>query len=111
MFAAARTMLPLVVCGIVVMMIGNLPLISAQTECGDVNTLFTECGRYIQPFGGRTPPSPQCCQALGNTNVTCLCQYLESYEMIFSMEKIVYVLEQCEMPLASGTQCGSYTAP
>nr|XP_007142337.1 hypothetical protein PHAVU_008G271900g [Phaseolus vulgaris]ESW14331.1 hypothetical protein PHAVU_008G271900g [Phaseolus vulgaris] len=109
MFAGARTML--VVCGIVVMVMVNLPLISAQAECGDVLRVSNECGGYIQRFGGKTPPSQQCCDALGNTDVKCLCRYLGRYEMFYSMEKIVYVLNECKMPLPSGTQCGSYTAP
>jgi len=103
-----RVFVMLVVCGIVVMVIGNLPLISAQFECGgDPETIGTDCGEYIQRSGEKTPPSPQCCEALKPTDVNCLCKYFGMFEMIFSTEKIVYVLNQCQKPLASGTKCGS----
>ncbi|WVY89685.1 hypothetical protein V8G54_035199 [Vigna mungo] len=106
-FTDARMML--MMCGIVVMVMamGKLPLISAQLECGNVFGVYMQCDRYIRREGATVPPSTQCCDALKDSNVTCMCPYFAEYEDTYSMEKVIYVLNYCGRPLASGTQCGS----
>ncbi|QCE01764.1 hypothetical protein DEO72_LG7g3064 [Vigna unguiculata] len=96
----------LMVCGIVAMVM--VPLISAQFECGNVFAIYWECDQYIQRSGPMVPPSGACCRALDGSNVTCLCQYFAEYESRYSTEKVVYVLSECGMPLASGTKCGKF---
>ncbi|XP_014504282.1 protein LIM3-like [Vigna radiata var. radiata] len=108
-FADARMML--MMCGIVVMMMAMGPLISAQLECRNVFGVYMQCGRYIEREGATVPPSSQCCSALERSNVTCMCPYFADYEDTYSTEKVIYVLNYCETPLASGTKCGNYTAP
>ncbi|RDX94312.1 hypothetical protein CR513_23317, partial [Mucuna pruriens] len=62
-----------------------------------------ECGRYIQNGGAMIPPS----QVIQNVDVPCLCQNVNPFvELFISMEKAVYVMRYCGIPIAPGTQCG-----
>ncbi|KAG2390803.1 uncharacterized protein HKW66_Vig0134360 [Vigna angularis] len=110
-FADARMMLMMCGIGVMVMAMGKLPLISAQWECGNVWGVYMQCDRYVRREGPTVQPSPGCCNALESSNVTCLCPYFAQHEDTYSIDKVIYVLNYCGTPLASGTKCGNYTAP
>lgn len=76
-------------------------------EYGDNKAIGLKCGRYVSRIGPKEPPSPACCQALEGADIPCLCQYFTIYALLFSLEKGVYVLNSCGIPVPPGTRCGS----
>ncbi|CAN1751121.1 hypothetical protein LINPERHAP1_LOCUS4241 [Linum perenne] len=82
---------------------------SAQTYCNaDLSSLMSQCWKYVQKSGSKSPPSPGCCAALKPVDLSCACPYVsKSVEGYVSMDKVVYVARTCGMNLAAGTKCGS----
>ncbi|CAN1751122.1 hypothetical protein LINPERHAP1_LOCUS4241 [Linum perenne] len=69
---------------------------------------MSQCWKYVQKSGSKSPPSPGCCAALKPVDLSCACPYVsKSVEGYVSMDKVVYVARTCGMNLAAGTKCGS----
>ncbi|KAF9592409.1 hypothetical protein IFM89_014899 [Coptis chinensis] len=78
----------------------------------DVPVLIIQCRQYVAKAGPKVPPSSECCQVVKRVDIPCICSLVQStIELFISMEKAVYVAEQCGRPVAPGFVCGSYTVP
>ncbi|KAG4961877.1 hypothetical protein GLYMA_14G018900v4 [Glycine max] len=96
----------LVVAGIVA-----VPRISGQVCNGNLGTIQEECEEYYKPGGPTIPPSTECCNALRNVDVPCMCRLANNFQSYFSGGKVVYTLRQCGKDVPPGTTCGGYRAP
>ncbi|XP_010451201.1 PREDICTED: uncharacterized protein LOC104733313 [Camelina sativa] len=61
-----------------------------------------------------TPPRPSqgCCNLLHIIGMKCVCEVInKEIEAIIDMQKLVNFAAACGLPLAPGSQCGSYLVP
>ncbi|OAY74458.1 hypothetical protein ACMD2_06835 [Ananas comosus] len=78
----------------------------------DIVHLIQYCYEFVQIKGPKIPPSITCCLVVRSTDMPCACKHVnKEAEKIISMEKVSYVAERCDRPLAHGSKCGSYTVP
>lgn len=89
---------------IVGILISGGNFVSSQGQC-DFQALQV-CWDYVKKEGDMIPPSPECCNAIKNSDVQCICQHLPPAVCpLISMKKVAYVAEYCKKPL-SGQKCG-----
>ncbi|XP_043707443.1 uncharacterized protein LOC122656843 [Telopea speciosissima] len=82
--------------------------------CGlDIPGLVYTCLPIIQrPVVEKVTKSQWCCNVVKKVEIPCVCKYItKKLEEQFSMDKAVYVAEQCGVTLPLGMICGSYTIP
>ncbi|KAI9117789.1 hypothetical protein K1719_011204 [Acacia pycnantha] len=115
MATASSYFLGLTLCVVIgITMLCNFHGVSAQMECGGtpISELMAKCQQYIMPPGPKTQPSAECCSAIKDADMPCLCKHVtKEIEKIVSMDKVVYVCRTCGKDLPAGTQCGSYKVP
>ncbi|KAJ1435952.1 Bifunctional inhibitor/plant lipid transfer protein/seed storage helical domain [Sesbania bispinosa] len=93
-----------------ILVLGNLPNISGQSECApDIGAVITECEQYVVKQGPKIPPSKACCVASKGVDLLCFCKYLtREIEKIISFDKILYAANFCHVKIPpAGTKCGS----
>ncbi|KDP22136.1 hypothetical protein JCGZ_25967 [Jatropha curcas] len=64
-----------------------------------------QCASSITLTGPLIPPSIECCQALRDIAINCLCSFIT--QLPFSVEKVIYISGSCGLTIPSGTVCGS----
>lgn len=70
--------------------------------------LMTQCAMFVQKNLPKTIPSPGCCEVIKSVDIPCVCQHItKDIERMIDMEKVVFVAQSCDRPLAHGTKCGS----
>ncbi|CAL4954086.1 unnamed protein product [Urochloa decumbens] len=79
----------------------------------NLKDLVNECKQYVMhPDSPKIPPSASCCGEVQKVDIPCMCSKVtKKIEKLVSMEKVLYVMRKCEMPVKSGFHCGSYTIP
>ncbi|CAL1362187.1 unnamed protein product [Linum trigynum] len=85
-------------------------LVAAEAECGvDVGNVVSSCGQFVSKGGPKTPPSPQCCNALNGADVPCACKNLltPTIQGLIDMNKAVFVGRSCGLSIPAGMKCGS----
>ncbi|KAJ1383407.1 Bifunctional inhibitor/plant lipid transfer protein/seed storage helical domain [Sesbania bispinosa] len=95
------------------LVLNNMPNISAETDCGgDIDSILKECGKFIQKKGSKIPPSPKCCGTLKSVDFTCLCGALTITPEVGDLidgEKTIYVAIACGLHIPKvGTKCGPH---
>lgn len=82
-------------------------MVSGQCR-GDLNGLMSQCAVYVQKSGPKAEPSVECCKVVKSVDVPCVCGHIpKEAEQMISMDKAVYVVEFCGVPLHHGMKCGS----
>ena len=96
---------PVVLLVIAGILISGRNIVSGQGQC-DFQALKV-CWDYVKKEGDMIPPSPDCCNAIQKTDMSCICQHLPpGICTVISMKKVVYVTDYCKKPLG-GPTCGS----
>jgi Probable lipid transfer len=88
----------------------TIGLTAADGDCSnDMKNLSVKCMHYVMnPPNPKIPPSKDCCGAIRNTNMPCVCGHItKEVEKMISMEKVVFVSNACGRPLTKGSKCGS----
>ncbi|KAJ1698641.1 hypothetical protein LUZ63_007153 [Rhynchospora breviuscula] len=105
-FKMAKSNTPII---LLVLVVATMLVATNASGCdNDINSLSAKCLRYVSINGPKLKPDQNCCNAIQEADIPCVCTYLTpEVEKIISADKVVYVAQQCGRPLKPGTKCGS----
>jgi hypothetical protein len=87
---------------------GDKNMVVGQACQGDMPGLITQCATFVQKNLPKKIPSSGCCEVIRSVDIPCVCQHItKDIERMIDMEKVVFVAQSCNRPLAHGTKCGS----
>lgn len=91
---------------IVLMQSFSYSKVMVQCE-SSLRELEAKCKKFVKISGPKVYPSAECCDIIKTLDIPRFCKYIiPIIEKDISMEKVVYVVRTCGIPLQAGMKCG-----